>query len=89
MKPQSRHTVSGGSATPSQPGISVSVQTGSSVDARLCVTRHYSQLTNRWGGKGRIKPLDGDGFVFVDRDRAWQWAFDHGYIKEFFRRERK
>lgn len=89
MKSQSRHTVSGGSVTPSQPGISVSVQTGGSPGARLSVTRHYGHLTNRWGGKGRIKSLDGDGFVFADRDRAWQWAFEHGYIKEFFRRGHK
>lgn len=86
MKPQSRNTVSGGSITPSQPGISVSVQTGGGPGARLSVTRHYPNLTNRFGGKGCIKSLDGDGIVFVDRDRAWAWAFEHGYTKEFFRK---
>ncbi|MGE3551091.1 MAG: hypothetical protein AB7I29_14480 [Geobacter sp.] len=83
---KSRQTVSGGSVTPSQPGISVSVRTGGGPGARLSVTRHYLNLTNCFGGKGRIKSLDGDGIVFADSDRAWAYAFEHGYIKEFFRK---
>lgn len=52
---------------------------------RLSVHRVYNHLKNEWGGVGRSKHLDGDGKLFSTIQEARQWAFEHGYLREWFR----
>lgn len=78
-------TVTDGQVTKMQPIVSTSVSTGSHYQgAILNVKRHYNQLTNNFGGKGRIKSLDADGMVFPTASEAWEYAYNHGYIREYF-----
>lgn len=88
------NTVTVNGMTPSQPGVSVSVTspvyeslTSSRIVAacELSVTRHYRDLPNKYGGKGKFKKLDGYGKKFDSTDEAWAWALEHGYIRPWFR----
>lgn len=81
---KSRQTVSGGSVTKSQPAICISVCSGSGQHI-LQPTRSYP-IRNRWGGVGVSKKLDGYGMNFPSSDAAWRYAYDHGYIKDYFKK---
>ena len=80
--------------TPSQPGVSMSTTTPAydrnleplpnGPWTRLNLRRHYPDLPNEFGGRGRSKPLDGDGMLFRTPEEARQWAIDHGYLAQFF-----
>ena len=73
--------------TPSQPDVGVGTTSPARPDGtgfRLSVHRYYANLTNEWGGVGRIKPLDGNGLVFDTSEQAHQWAVDHGYVRPYF-----
>lgn len=79
-----RQTVSGGSVTPSQPAICISVLSGTGGHI-LQPTRSYS-IRNQWGGVGVSKKLDGYGMNFSSSEAAWQYAYEHGYIKKHFKK---
>jgi hypothetical protein len=51
---------------------------------KLSVHRTY-QLSNEWGGIGRIKYLDGNGKVFSSYPEARKWAMEHGYLRVWVR----
>lgn len=79
------NTVTDGKVTKSQPIVSTSVTTSSETDyATLNVKRHYNDLVNQWGGRGRIKALDADGMKFPTSREAWAYAYSHGYIRVYF-----
>jgi hypothetical protein len=78
--------------TTSQPGICVSTHVPAYDEnyniiagAKLSVFRAYDKLPNEFGGIGIHKRCDGDGKLFKSHDEAMQWAFEHGYIREYFR----
>lgn len=85
MVARHRNTVTQEGVTASQPPVSVSCTIPwNHGRVRLNVCRHYSLLHNHLGGFSKIKPLDGDGKMFDTSDEAWQWALEHGYIREYF-----
>jgi hypothetical protein len=76
--------------TPSQPQLFVGYSSPVYDDngtviagAKLSVHRSYD-LSNKWGGRGRSKPLDADGKLFNSLQEARQFALDHGYLQRFF-----
>lgn len=72
--------------TVSQPGMSVSFTTGTGMTGVILnVSRHYRNLPNEFGGKGRFKLCDANGKVFKTQDEAKQYALEHGYIREWFK----
>jgi hypothetical protein len=73
--------------TPSQPHIGVGTISPARPDGtgfRLSIHRFYNDLSNEWGGMGRLKPLDGNGLIFDTREQAQQWTVDHGYVRPYF-----
>lgn len=85
MSHRQHSTVTQEGVTTTQPGVSVSVTSFENTHT-LNVARHYDNLTNRWGGLGRIKPLDCDGMKFASSYEAFEYAYQHGYIRDWFRR---
>lgn len=87
-KPIRQTLVTQSGMVPSQPGISVSYS-GSFVGGpvRLNVRRHYPDLPNEWGGRGRSKPLDCDGMLFADDEAAKRYAYERGYLQRFRSRQ--
>jgi hypothetical protein len=79
-------TVSASHVLPNKPGWNASITTGSNIDgAILSVFRMHDNLLNEFGGKGRIQHGYGNKRQFKNRNEAWQWAFEHGYISEYRR----
>lgn len=78
-------TVTQNGMVQSQPGTSVSYGHlhGSGVHT-LSVTRYYPNLKNSFGGLGVFKNLDCNGMEFPSCEAAQKFAFDHGYIREYF-----
>lgn len=80
----------------SQPGVNVSFscpafdfKTMQSIPGkvRLNVSRHYSALTNDFGGKGVRKACDHDGRLFDSLEEAERFAFERGYLMPFFKKK--
>lgn len=76
--------------TSSQPGISVSTSwrltSETSSDYVVSVGRHYQNLTNQFGGKGRVKPADCDSMRFSSVPEADAYMLARGYTQDFFYR---
>lgn len=71
--------------TPRQPMTSVCVSHVHGTNEHvLLVSRHYADLANEWGGRGRFKRCDHDGRTFASSDEAWAFALDRGYVRPFF-----
>lgn len=83
MKKPSK-TVTQNGMSKSQPGTCVSVTFGGRFGVQLSVKRYYPNLRNSFGGLGVFKSMDSDGKVFLNSDDAWEFAYDHGYIREYF-----
>jgi hypothetical protein len=49
----------------------------------LSVTKHYPDLPNKLGGRGRIRRGDADGRVFPSSAAAEAFALSHGYLKPY------
>lgn len=71
--------------TNSQPGVNVSYICGNST-VKLSVFRYYDALRNRLGGKGVIKPCDGDGLTFSTEAEAKRFCVERGYLRPFFKK---
>ena len=76
---------------PSQPGTGVSVHSPAYDKAynviggaELHVYRFYQNLRNNLGGHGRFKECDCSGMIFNTTDEAFAYAYERGYIQEYF-----
>jgi hypothetical protein len=67
--------------TKSQPGTAVSYCTDDDGQVVLHVYRIYQNITNKYGGKGKIKALDAHGKKFPSWIAAKEYALAHGYVQ--------
>ena len=75
LKPYTHTTVT-------QDGWSVSCTTGSRINGAILSLRRF-RIAGRDMGCNGTRGY-GDGRLFASRQAAWQWAFDHGYIRLHF-----